>query len=81
MHRHAPEQKTDPKLAETLASVISLLAEDAALPASFHDHPLVGELKGYRDCHVRPDLVLIYGKGTPGVLKLVRLGSHSELFG
>ncbi|MGA9583053.1 MAG: type II toxin-antitoxin system YafQ family toxin [Allosphingosinicella sp.] len=75
------ERKTDPSLAETLAGVIALLADDAELPASLRDHPLVGNLKGYRDCHVRPDLVLIYGKGKPGILQLVRLGSHSELFG
>lgn len=75
------ERKTDPVLVETLAGVVALLAADAELPASLHDHPLVGNMKGYRDCHVRPDLVLIYGKGTPDILKLVRLGSHSELFG
>ena len=75
------ERKTDPQLESTLAHVIALLAEDAVLPPSFRDHPLVGDWKGYRDCHVRPDLLLIYGKGMPGILKLVRLGSHSELFG
>ena len=37
------------------------------------------EWKDFRDCHVRPDLVLIYRKPGPDTLELVRLGSHSEL--
>jgi mRNA interferase YafQ len=42
---------------------------------------LTGEWSGYRDCHPKPDLVLIYGKPDAETLDLVRLGSHSELFG
>ena len=38
-----------------------------------------GEWKDYRDCHVRPDLILIYRKPDAEHLDLVRLGSHSEL--
>ncbi len=40
-----------------------------------------GFLESYRDCHVRPGLVLIYRLPDPDTLQLVRLGSHSELFG
>ncbi|MDR2030740.1 MAG: type II toxin-antitoxin system YafQ family toxin, partial [Azoarcus sp.] len=36
---------------------------------------------GYRECHVLPDLLLIYRKPAPDTLRLARLGSHSELFG
>jgi mRNA interferase YafQ len=43
------------------------------------DHPLAGEWDDFRDCHVRPDLVLIYRKPDAETLELVRLGSHSEL--
>jgi len=43
------------------------------------DHALIGEWKDHRDCHVKPDLVLIYQKPDANVLRLVRLGSHSEL--
>ena len=42
-------------------------------------HALTGDWKDYRDCHVKPDLVLIYQKPDADVLRLVRLGSHSEL--
>jgi len=43
------------------------------------DHPLTGEWKDHRDCHIRPDLVLIYRVPDAKTLQLVRLGSHSEL--
>jgi len=43
------------------------------------DHALTGNFQGLRDCHIRPDLVLIYAKPSPEILHLVRLGSHSEL--
>jgi mRNA interferase YafQ len=41
----------------------------------------LGEWSGYRNCHVWPDLLLIYAKPSPDVLRLVRLDSHEELFG
>lgn len=74
------EKKTDPSLDDALGPVLERLAIDAALPARLRDHGLSGTWEGFRDCHVKPDLVLIYEK-PPAVLSLVRLGSHSELFG
>ena len=51
------------------------------LPASNSDHALSGDWAGYRECHLKPDLLLIYRKPNAEVLRLARLGSHSELFG
>lgn len=67
-----------------LKDVIALLAGDMPLPAKLRDHALTGNWKDYRDCHVRPDLVLIYRRfnadeGNPRRLVLARLGSHSQL--
>ncbi len=62
-----------------LPAVVTLLANDTPLPAKYVDHPLKGEWKDFRDCHVKPDLVMIYRKIGTEVLQLVRLGSHSEL--
>jgi mRNA interferase YafQ len=59
--------------------IVNLLASDQPLPARCRDHPLTGEWKDHRDCHLWPDLVLIYRKPSPQRLQLVRLGSHSEL--
>src|SRR5580658_3184932 len=56
-----------------------LLAADTSLPRRNFDHPLSGEWSDHRDCHIRPDLVLIYRKPDNDSLELVRLGSHSEL--
>ena len=62
-----------------LLTIIQALVTDANLPESVHDHSLTGNLKDCRDCHIKPDLVLIYRKIDDDTLELVRLGSHSEL--
>jgi len=50
------------------------------LEPQYRDHDLSGNWAGYRDCHIKPDLLLIYRKPDPDTLQLARLGSHSELF-
>ncbi|MCY3702196.1 MAG: type II toxin-antitoxin system YafQ family toxin [Rhodospirillales bacterium] len=62
-----------------LAAVIRNLATDRPLEARYRDHALSGPWGDCRDCHLRPDLVLIYRMHGPDMLELVRLGSHSEL--
>lgn len=62
-----------------LPAILTLLATDTPLPTKYVDHPLRGEWTDFRDCHVKPDLVLIYRVIGREVLQLVRLGSHSEL--
>ncbi len=62
-----------------LVDVLTLLVNDTPLPERLHDHPLAGEWKDHRDCHIKPDLVLIYRLHDAENLQLVRLGSHSEL--
>ncbi|HEY9212530.1 MAG TPA: type II toxin-antitoxin system YafQ family toxin [Ancylobacter sp.] len=74
------EKRTDAKLDDLLEPIINKLANDEILPPNLADHSLGADWKGFRDCHIKPDLVLIYQK-QEGVLSLVRLGSHSELFG
>jgi mRNA interferase YafQ len=68
----------------TLVPVLLALANDQELPQHLRDHDLTGNWRGFRECHLKPDLLLIYrtldteeGK----LLQLARLGSHSELFG
>jgi len=62
-----------------LREVLDLLVKDLPLPQKNFDHPLSGSWVDCRDCHIRPDLVLIYQKTGNDWLELVRLGSHSEL--
>ncbi|MFN7570463.1 MAG: type II toxin-antitoxin system YafQ family toxin [Betaproteobacteria bacterium] len=68
-------------LDDLLDALLDLLVNDQPLPKNYADHPLKGDSKGYRDCHVKPDLVLIYRKVGADELHLARLGSHAELFG
>lgn len=73
-----------------LLQAVHLLADDRPLPAHMVDHSLGGDWKGHRDCHIKPDLILIYRKSNEPPAKsilslegpklhLVRIGSHSEL--
>jgi len=67
------------KLDALLLDTVNMLAADEVLPRRYFDHALSGEWSDYRECHIRPDLVLIYRKPDDESLELVRLGSHSEL--
>lgn len=62
-----------------LIPIIEALANDEPLEPRHRDHALTGEWRDHRDCHVKPDLVLIYRKPDDDTLQLVRLGSHAEL--
>lgn len=68
-------------LDDVILEVLALLMEDVPLPAKYQDHKLSGDWDGCRECHVKPDLLLVYEKPDEETLYLVRLGSHSELFG
>ena len=61
--------------------VTNLLASGMILPPQYRNHPLEGLREDACECHVEPDLLLIYRKiGDASVLYLFRLGSHSDLF-
>jgi mRNA interferase YafQ len=62
-----------------LFPIVDCLANDQLLEPHYRDHPLSGDWKDYRDCHIKPDLVLIYQKPNEETMRLVRLGSHCEL--
>jgi mRNA interferase YafQ len=64
-----------------LVPVLKALAADQPLEPRHRDHDLTGDWIGYRGCHIKPDLLLIYRKVSDDQLILARLGSHSELFG
>jgi mRNA interferase YafQ len=64
-----------------LVPVLAALGNDEPLEPRHRDHELSGDWAGYRECHVKPDLLLIYKKPDSETLRLARLGSHSELFG
>jgi mRNA interferase YafQ len=72
-HRH--------EIDSVVFNIVALLAEDKPLPEKIRDHALTGDWSDYRECHLKPDLLLIYRKPNPALLQLVRVGSHGQLFG
>ena len=63
-----------------LPEIVGLLAQDQPLQDKHRDHALVGNWKNHRECHLKPDLLLIYKRPDKDTLRLVRMGTHSELF-
>jgi len=79
-YKLAVKQGCDPKKLET---VITLLCNEEPLPSSYRDHALTNSrsYKGLRECHIEPDWLLIYKvEKDVLILKLIRTGSHSDLF-
>ena len=74
-------KKLNTKEKELLKSVIAKLAHGEALEEKSKDHSLIGNYLGCRECHVKPDLLLVYRIDDDILeLALVRAGSHSKLF-
>lgn len=64
-----------------LIDVTDLLQEGKQLPERCRDHLLTGNYKGYRECHINPDWLLIYKKKEAiKIVSLYRTGTHSDLF-
>lgn len=75
-------------LSDELLEVLSCLVNDLPLDPKYKDHALTGNWTDYRECHIKPDLLLVYRKesrkesidGSKDILKVVRLSSHSNIF-
>lgn len=66
---------------EELLYVIDKLAIPEVLPPKYKDHGLIGNYKDYRECHICPNLLLVYRQDEDAeMLNLARINSHSELF-
>ena len=76
----APNQLCSPEFSE----VMYLLQRDLTLPENYLDHPLKGEMNGYRDCHILNDLctyrIKFLEKENKKELRLIRIGTHAALF-
>jgi len=70
-----------PKKIAALNVVIDMLRNDQPIPREYKPHMLQGEYKGCMECHIQGDYLLIWLDEEHDVIELVRLGSHSELFG
>lgn len=64
-----------------LLEIVRKLANGETIPAEFDPHPLTSNYKNHMECHIESDFLLIWFDKNADEVKLVRLGSHSELFG
>lgn len=69
------------KLRELYDFVDKYLRTGVAIPAKYRAHMLIGYYAGHMECHIEGDYLLIWLDETSNLVKLIRLGSHSELFG
>lgn len=66
---------------EELITVIDILAKQQPLDAKYKDHYLTGDFQGFKECHIKPDWLLIYREEQKNLkLFLFRTGTHSDLF-
>ena len=66
---------------ELLDEVVTKLANQEKLLERYCDHPLLGNYKDFRECHIQPDWLLIYSVDDEELeLYLFRTGTHSDLY-
>ena len=70
-----------PEKMKALDEVLSHLSTTGTVPEKFNPHALSGNWSNHMECHIKGDFLLIWYDKEENVIKLVRLGSHSELFG
>ena len=73
--------RNNPIKVAALKEVLDMLANEQPIPAEYLPHPLHGNYKGCIECHIQVDFLLIWFDPKSDIIELVRLGSHSELFG
>lgn len=66
---------------DDLYTVVGMLENGEPLPAKYKNHLLSGDYKGYWECHINPDWLLLYEKDTEiRIISLYRTGTHSDIF-
>ena len=73
--------KNDKNSLNLVRNIIKKLANNEILESKYKDHKLIGKYAGFRECHIKPDLLLIYKKENKTlILACIAIGSHSDLF-
>lgn len=74
--------RNDQTSVTAFVSAVNILVSKNQLPVKYKEHQLLGELQGFTDIHLKPDLLLLYFIDIEkNILHLLRIGSHAELFG
>ncbi len=72
--------KHNTSLIDKLELILNKLENGEEIPKENRPHPLTGNYSGHMECHIGSYTLLIWWDKEKGIIKLVRLGSHSELF-
>lgn len=73
--------KNQPKKLDALREVLEMLQREQPIPAEYKPHMLWGQYKGCMECHIQGNFLLVWFDPERDIIELVRLGTHSELFG
>ena len=73
--------RNNPKKLKALAEILKMLQNEQPISPEYYPHPLYGNNEGCMECHIGGDFLLIWIDEERDIIELVRLGSHSELFG
>ncbi len=73
--------RNNPKKAQALLEILIMLENDIPIPDKYKPHMLVNDYAGCMECHIQGDFLLIWLDPQTEDIDLLRLGSHSELFG
>ncbi len=70
----------NPQKVAAFQRIANYLISEIPIPPIHRPHTLKGKYNGYMECHIESDFLLIWMDEEEGIVELVRLGSHSELF-
>ena len=79
--KDAKRFRNQPKKMEKVAEILQMLRDEIPIPESYRPHLLTGNYAGCMECHIEGDFLLIWIDETDNLIGILRLGSHSELFG
>ena len=79
--KDAKRFRNQPKKMEKVAKILRMLRDEISIPESYRPHLLTGNYAGCMECHIEGDFLLIWIDETDNLIGVLRLGSHSELFG
>lgn len=79
--KDAKRFRNQPKKMEKVVEILGMLRDEIPIPPEYSPHMLKGDYKGCMECHVEGDFLLIWIDETENQIGVLRLGSHSELFG
>ncbi len=79
--KDAKRFRNQPRKMEKVTKILQMLRDEIPIPEEYNPHMLVGNYKGCMECHVEGDILLIWIDEDENQIGVLRLGSHSELFG